>query len=74
MEDSILTRMAALQAEAEILLRKVAEERENADFFTHERIHLNMAVQRLESAVWALGQTETGHVLGPAFDREAPHA
>ena len=73
MEDT-LTRMAELQAEAQSLLRKVEAERESVDFFTHERIHLNMAVQRLESAVWALGQTETGHVLGPAFDREAPHA
>lgn len=69
-----LTRMAELQAEAEALLRKVEAEREGVAFFTHERIHLDMAVQRLESAVWALGQTETGHILGRDFGREASHA
>ena len=74
MED-FLTRMASLREEAEDLLRKVAEERENADFFSHERIHLDMAARSLESAVWSLGQTKTGHVLGPDWGRkEAAHA
>jgi hypothetical protein len=69
-----LTRMAELQAEAQRLLRKIDEERKNADFFSHERVHLDMACQRLESAVWALGQTETGYILGRDFGREASHA
>ena len=69
-----LTRMAELQAEAQRLLRKVEAERESVDFFSHERVHLDMAVQRLESAVWALGQTKTGHILGRDFGREASHA
>ena len=69
-----LTRMAELQAEAEALLRKVEAERETVDFFSHERVHLDMACQRLESAVWALGQTETGYILGRDFGREASHA
>ena len=69
-----LERMAALQAEAERLLRMVAEAREDADFFTHERVHLDLACTRLESVIWALGQTETGNVLGPAFSKEASHA
>ena len=69
MED-VLTRMAELQAEAQRLLRKVEAERRSADFFSHERVHLDMAVQRLESAVWALGQTETGYLLGRDFGRE----
>ena len=69
-----LTRMAELQAEAQRLLRKVEAEREGVDFFTHERVHLDMAVQRLESAVWALGQTKTGYILGRDFGREASHA
>lgn len=73
MEDT-LTRMAELKAEAEALLRKVDALRVGTDYFRHERVHLDIACQRLESAVWALGQTETGHVLGPAFDREASHA
>ena len=69
-----LTRMAELQAEAQRLLRKVEAERENVDFFSHERVHLDMAFHRLESAVWALGQTETGYILGRDFGREASHA
>lgn len=73
MED-VLTRMTELKAEAEALLRKVEAEREGAAFFTHERVHLDMAVQRLESAAWALGQTKTGHILGRDFGREASHA
>ena len=73
MED-VLTRMAELQAEAEALLRKVEAERRNADFFSHERVHLDMACQRIESAVWALGQTKTGYILGRDFGREASHA
>ena len=68
--NDVLTRMAELQAEAEALLRKVEAERESVAFFTHERVHLDMAVQRLESAVWALGQTKTGHILGRDFGRE----
>ena len=69
-----LTRMAELQAEAQRLLRKVEAERESVDFFSHERVHLDMACQRVESAVWALGQTETGCLLGRDFGREASHA
>ena len=69
-----LTRMAELRAEAQRLLRKVEAERESVDFFSHERVHLDMAVQRLESAVWALGQTKTGYILGRDFGREASHA
>ena len=70
MEDSFLTRMASLREEVEDLLRKVAEERENADFFSHERIHMDMAVRSLESTVWSLSQTKTGHVLGPDWGRK----
>lgn len=73
MED-VLTRMAELQAETQRLLRKVEAERRSVDFFSHERVHLDMAVQRLESAVWALGQTKTGYILGRDFGREASHA
>ncbi len=72
--NDILTCMAELQIEAEALLRKVEAEREDVAFFTHERVHLDMACQRLESAVWALGQTKTGHILGRDFGREASHA
>jgi hypothetical protein len=67
--ESTLEQMARLKIEAEILLQKVADARENAKFFTCERINLDIACQRLESAVWALGQTDAGHVLGPAFEK-----
>ena len=71
-----LEKMACLKAEAERLLRKVEEERDSARYFTYERVNLDIACQRLESAVWALGQTDTGHVLGAAFEKmesEAAH-
>lgn len=73
--NNVLEHMARLRAEAECLLRKVDEERNSARYFTHERVHLDIACQRLESAVWALGQTQTGHVLGAAFEKmeEAAH-
>ena len=64
-----MEQMARLKTEAESLLRKVEAERDSARYFTYERVNLNIAVRRLESAVWALGQTQTGHVLGAAFEK-----
>ena len=74
--NNVLEHMARLRAEAESLLRKVEDERNSARYFTYERVNLDIACQRLESAVWALGQTDTGHVLGAAFEKmeaEAAH-